>query len=90
MLTAEEMLPNNKQDIIESTEDILQARGIECDNRIKELSKKQLKEILEDVRNLREKKKAERKQQQEQQQQQDQQQEEKEEQEEEEEQKVTA
>ena len=75
MLTNEEQLPQNRQEIINTTEDVLQARGIECDNRIKGLSEEQIKEILEDVRRLREKKKARRKQRQ---------------QEQEEEQKVTA
>lgn len=84
MLTPEEQLPENRQDIIDSTEDVLQARGIECDNRIKELPQEKLQEILEDVRRLREKKKAKRKQRQQEEG------EEEEEQEEEEAQKVTA
>ena len=87
MLTPEEQLPENRQDIINTTEDVLQARGIECDNRIKGLSEEQIKEILEDVRRLREKKKAKRKQRQ--REQQEQEQEEEEEKELEEEQKVT-
>jgi transposase len=87
MLTYEEQLPQNRQEIINTTEDVLQARGIECDNRIKGLSEEQIKEILEDVRRLREKKNARRKQRQ--QEQQEQQKEEKG-QEQEEEQKATA
>ena len=53
MLTAEEQLPENREEIIAYTEDVLQANGIECDNRILEMSKEQLKEILEQVRKLR-------------------------------------
>ena len=55
MLTTEEQ--QHKDDILAYTEDVLQAKGIECDNRISELSKEQLKEILEEVRRLRDKKK---------------------------------
>ena len=57
MLTAEEQLPENKVEIIDYTEDVLQAKGIECDNRIAEMSEEQLKEILEEVRKLRNSKK---------------------------------
>ena len=57
MLTAEEQLPENKVEIIDYTEDVLQAKGIECDNRISEMSEEQLKEILEEVRKLRKNKK---------------------------------
>ncbi|MGC1134467.1 MAG: hypothetical protein WA941_16685 [Nitrososphaeraceae archaeon] len=57
MLTAEEQLPENKVEIIDYTEDVLQAKGIECDNRISEMSEEQLKEILEQVRKLRNNKK---------------------------------
>jgi hypothetical protein len=53
MMTTEEQLPENRDDIIAYTEDVLQAKGIECDNRISEMSKTQLKEILEEVRKLR-------------------------------------
>ena len=55
MLTNEEQLPQNRQEIIDYTEDVLQAKGIECDKRIAELSEEQVKEILEEVRKLREK-----------------------------------
>jgi DNA-binding transcriptional MerR regulator len=72
MLTTEEQLPQNRQEIIDYTEDVLQARGIECDNRMKGLSEEQIKQILEDVRRLREKKKAKRKQRQREQQEQEQ------------------
>ena len=54
MLTKEE---EHKEEIIAFTEDVLQARGIECDSRISKISEEQLKEILEEVRQLRKKKK---------------------------------
>jgi ElaB/YqjD/DUF883 family membrane-anchored ribosome-binding protein len=63
MLTNEEQLPQNRQEIIDYTEDVLQAKGIECDKRIAELSEEQVKEILEEVRRLREKKKNKKRQQ---------------------------
>ena len=65
MLTAEEQLPENKVEMIDYTEDVLQAKGIECDNRISEMSEEQLKEILEQVRKLRKNKKKKTEQQQE-------------------------
>jgi ribosomal protein S13 len=55
MLTTEEQLPENKPEILGYTEDVLQANGIECDNRIAEMSDEQLREILEQVRKLRQK-----------------------------------
>jgi hypothetical protein len=55
MLTKEEK--EHKEEIIAFTEDVLQARGIECDSRISKISEEQLKEILEEVRLLRKKKK---------------------------------
>ena len=54
MLTKEE--EEHKEEIIAFTEDVLQARGIECDSRISKISEEQLKEILEEVRQLRKKK----------------------------------
>ena len=67
MLTNEEQLPQNRQEIIDYTEDVLQAKRIECDKRISELSQEEIKEILEQVRRLREKgKKAKKRQQQQQ------------------------
>jgi hypothetical protein len=63
MLTAEEQLPENKVEIINYTEDVLQANGIECDKRISEMSEEQLKEILEQVRKLRANKKKKQRQQ---------------------------
>jgi hypothetical protein len=57
MLTAEESLPQNKQEIIDYTEDVLDARGIECDERISKMSDEEIKDVLEEVRRLRAKKK---------------------------------
>jgi sulfur transfer complex TusBCD TusB component (DsrH family) len=54
MLTKEE---EHKEEIIALNEDVLQARGIECDSRISKISEEQLKEILEEVRQLRKKNK---------------------------------
>jgi ribosomal protein S13 len=71
MLTNEEQLAENRQEIIDYTEDVLQAKGIECDKRIAELSEEQVKEILEEVRKLREKGKKNRKKRQQQQEQQE-------------------
>jgi hypothetical protein len=55
MLTKEEK--EKKNEIIDLTEQVLQAKGIECDSRIAKISEKQLKEILEEVRQRRKKKK---------------------------------
>ena len=57
MLTDEEQLPENTDEIIAYTEDVLQAKGIECDKRISEMPEEQIKEILEEVRKLRKNKK---------------------------------
>ena len=62
MLTPEESLPQNKQEIIDYTEDVLDARGIECDDRIEKMSDEQLKDVLGEVRRLRAKKKQKKKQ----------------------------
>ena len=40
----------HKDEIIKLTEEVLDARGIECDSRISRLALNQLKEILEEVR----------------------------------------
>jgi IMP dehydrogenase/GMP reductase len=53
MLTTEES--QHKDEIIDLTEQVLQARGLECDERISKLSGEKLKEILEEVRKLRRK-----------------------------------
>jgi hypothetical protein len=53
MLIKEE---EHKEEIIALTEeDVLQVRGIGCDSRISKISEEQLKEILEEVRQLRKK-----------------------------------
>jgi ribosomal protein S13 len=56
MLTKEEK--EHKNEIIELTEQVLDAKGIECDSRIAKISEEQLKEILEEVRQRRKKKKS--------------------------------
>ena len=55
MLTIEE--EQHKDEIIELTEKVLDAKGIECDSKISKISKEQLREILEEVRKLRMKRK---------------------------------
>src|SRR5262245_50105392 len=55
MLTSEE--EKHKQEIVELTEEVLDAKGIECDARISKLSEEQLREILIEVRKLRKKRK---------------------------------
>jgi len=56
MLTKEE--EEHKDEIIRLTEEVLQAKGIQCDATIAKIPEEQLKEILEKVRQLRKKKKA--------------------------------
>lgn len=51
MLTPEE--EQNKEEIISLTEQVLDARGLECDARIAKVSEEDLKKILEEVRRLR-------------------------------------
>lgn len=55
MLTMEEQ--QHKDEIVSLTEEVLDARGIECDSKISKISEDQLKGILEEVRKLRKKKK---------------------------------
>jgi hypothetical protein len=55
MLTIEEQ--QHKDEIIAFTEEVLQAKGIECDSKISKMSEEKLKEILEEVRKLRKRKK---------------------------------
>ena len=56
MLTKDEK--EHKDEIIQLTEEVLQAKGIECDSRISRISQEQqLKEILEVRQFLRKKKK---------------------------------
>jgi membrane peptidoglycan carboxypeptidase len=55
MLTKDEKEHEDK--IIQLTEEVLQAKGIECYSRISRRSQEQLKEIVEEVRQLLRKKK---------------------------------
>jgi ribosomal protein S13 len=55
MLTTEES--QHKDEIIDLTEQVLHAKGIECDQRISKLSEEKLREILEEVRKLRRRRK---------------------------------
>ena len=55
MLTIEEQ--QHKDEIITITEQVLDAKGIECDSKISKISEEQLSEILEGVRRLRKRKK---------------------------------
>ena len=57
MLTLEEQ--QHKDEIVSLTEQVLDARDIECDSKISKISEEQLREILEQVRKLRKKKKIE-------------------------------
>jgi hypothetical protein len=54
MLTIEEQ--QHKDEIITLTEQVLDAKGIECDSKISKISEEQLREILEAVRRLRKRK----------------------------------
>ena len=54
MLTVEEQ--QHKDEVITLTEQVLDAKGIECDSKISKISEEQLREILEAVRRLRKKK----------------------------------
>ena len=55
LLTQEES--QYKDEIIDLTEQVLDANGLECDERISKLSEEKLREILEAVRKLRRKRK---------------------------------
>ena len=57
MLTKEES--QHKDEIVNLTEQVLDAKGLECDERISKLSEEKLKEILEEVRKLRNRRKKE-------------------------------
>jgi hypothetical protein len=57
MLTKEEEEEEHKDAIIAFNGEVLQVRGIECDYRISTISEEQLKETLEEVRQLRKKNK---------------------------------
>lgn len=55
MLTREE--EQHKNEIIQLTEEVLDAKGLECDSRIAKISEDQLREILAEVRKLRKRRK---------------------------------
>ena len=55
MLNLEEQ--QHKDEIVSLTEEVLDAKGIECDSKVSKISEEQLREILEQVRKLRKKKK---------------------------------
>lgn len=55
MLTKEEQ--EHKDEIIELTEEILHAKGLQCDASIAKISEEQLEDILRKVRELRKKRK---------------------------------
>jgi len=55
LLTQEES--QHKDEIINLTEQVLDAEGLECDERISKLSEEKLREILEEVRKLRNRRK---------------------------------
>ena len=55
LLTQEES--QHKDEIVDLTEQVLDANGLECDERISKLSEEKLREILEEVRKLRRKRK---------------------------------
>ena len=57
MLNLEEQ--QHKDEVVSLTEQVLDAKGIECDSEISKISEEQLREILEQVRKLRKKKKIE-------------------------------
>jgi hypothetical protein len=59
MLTVEEQ--QHKDEIITLTEQVLDAKGIECNSKISKISEEQLREILEGVRRLRKRKKKKKK-----------------------------
>jgi hypothetical protein len=55
MLTKEE--EEHKEEVIQLTEEVLRAKGIQCDARISKIPEEELREILRKVRELRKKKK---------------------------------
>jgi hypothetical protein len=55
MLTVEEQ--QHREEIVALTEQVLHAKGLECDSKISKISEEQLREILEGVRRLRKRKK---------------------------------
>ena len=57
MLTVEEQ--QHKDEMVSLTEQVLDAKDIECDSKVSKISEEQLKEILDQVRKLRKRKKNE-------------------------------
>jgi hypothetical protein len=55
LLTQEES--QHKDEIVNLTEQVLDAKGLECDERISKLSEEKLREILEEVREIRNRRK---------------------------------
>jgi hypothetical protein len=55
MLTVEEQ--QHREEMITLTEQVLDAKGLECDSKISKISEEHLREILEGVRRLRKKNK---------------------------------
>jgi hypothetical protein len=55
LLTQEES--QHKDEIINLTEQVLDAKGLKCDERISKLSEEKLRKILEEVRKLRNRRK---------------------------------
>jgi hypothetical protein len=55
MLTIEE--EQHKDEIVKLTEEVLEAKGIECDSKISKISEQKLREILEEIRKLRRRRK---------------------------------
>jgi hypothetical protein len=55
MLTVEEQ--QHREEIVALTEQVLDAKGLECDSKISKISEEHLREILEGVRRLRKKNK---------------------------------
>ena len=55
LLTQEES--QHKDEIVNLTEQVLDAKGLECDEKISKLSEEKLREILEEVRKLRDRRK---------------------------------
>lgn len=51
LLTQDEKV--NKNEIISITEEVLDAKGIECDSKIAKVSEEKIREILNEVRKLR-------------------------------------
>ena len=55
MLTVEEQ--QHKDEMVSLTEQVLDAKGMECDSKVSKISEEHLKEILDQVRKLRKRKK---------------------------------